>query len=143
MVAAIVLVRAAAGDPSFAVEPDYYAKSLAWDEELRQRAANERLGWRFEARTDARGARRLLVSVQLLDTAGRVVDAERIELEAFPVARASHVSLLALRLDERGDWVAELPLTHGGLWELRLEAFSAGERFTQVLRESVEATGVR
>jgi len=40
----IALIVITSRDASFAVEPNYYAKALAWDETMAQQARNEALG---------------------------------------------------------------------------------------------------
>jgi nitrogen fixation protein FixH len=143
VIAAAVLVRASTSDPSFAVEEDYYEKALAWDVEMQQRAANERLGWTFELDADALGDRRLLVSARLLDASGREVPADVVRVEAFPLARASRIARADLALEDGGWWRAAVPLVHGGLWELRLEARAGERRFTEVLRRELPVTPER
>ena len=50
----------ASDDPSFAIEPDYYAKAIAWDSTLAQARTNATLGWRLtpSARRDERACAR-------------------------------------------------------------------------------------
>ena len=41
----IALYYVAGNDPSFVIEPNYYAKAIAWDSTMAQSALNQRLGW--------------------------------------------------------------------------------------------------
>ena len=45
----IWLIRVASGDPSFAVEENYYQRGVHWDDEMAQRARNIALGWKLAA----------------------------------------------------------------------------------------------
>lgn len=139
--ASVVLVRVATGDPSFAVEEDYYEKARDWDAEMEQRGVNERLGWRVELRAAAVAGRRVILTARLFDEAGRPVGAEQVRLEAFPVARASQVERVELTPTPEGSWDATLPLHHAGLWEFRFEALARGERFTETIRRELRLDG--
>ena len=44
----ITMVTIASSDPSFAVEPDYYQRAVAWDSYAAQREASRALAWRAE-----------------------------------------------------------------------------------------------
>jgi len=139
--AVTVLIRAAVNDPGFAVEEDYYERGLAWDQEAKQRAANEALGWGFELLAGRGGGERLLVQVRLLDRDGAPVPAKTVSIEAFAVARAADRLHLEPVLADDGSWESVSPLSRGGLWEFRLEAFAGGERFTEVLRRDLGGMG--
>jgi nitrogen fixation protein FixH len=141
--AAAVLIRAATSDPSVAVEENYYERGLAWDEEARQRAANQRLGWGFELLAGRAGGERLLLQARLLNAEGAPVAADRVRIEAFAVARAADRLQLEPVLAGDGSWEAASPLPRGGLWEFRLEALAGDERFTEVLRRDLGGTGGR
>ena len=138
-----VLIRAATGDPSVAVEENYYERGLAWDEEARQRAVNERLGWGFELLAGRAGGGRLLVQVRLLDEQGAAVSADSVLIEAFAIARAADRLHLEPTLAADGSWEAASPLSRGGLWEFRLEAIAGEQRFTEVLRRDLGGDGAR
>ena len=139
--AVVVLIRAATSDPSFAVEPDYYAKGLAWDIEMAQRRANERLGWTLDVRAGTAAGERALLSVRLSDREGLVVPAQSLRVEAFPVARAHQRETVELRLEEEGNWEATWPLRHGGLWELRFVAETDEDRYTEAVRVELGPAG--
>lgn len=135
--AATVLIRAATGDPSVAVEEDYYARGLAWDEEARQRATNQELGWNFELLAGRAGGGRLMLQVRLLDAEGKPLIADGVRIEAFAIARAADRLRLEPTLASDGSWEAVSPLARSGLWEFRLEADVQGRRFTEVLRRDL------
>ena len=125
------LVRAT-GDPSFSVEPDYYAKAVAWDAHLAQLARNEALGWRAEIEADARG-----VVVRVADREGRPVAGATVTLEAFPLARGNQIVRGALEETAAHAYRAALPFSRAGLWEFRLSILRGDDAFTAVLRQDV------
>lgn len=136
----IALLIITSRDASFAVEPDYYAKALAWDETMAQEARNEALGWSLGLRvepTAERGA--MTVRVRLADRAGAPIDGARIAVETFHNARASRV--LTAALEPRGpDYAAVMPLARPGLWEFRLRVTRGPDVFVAtLLRDVTEA----
>jgi nitrogen fixation protein FixH len=135
-----VMVSLALNDPSFAVEPDYYQKALAWEAHQAQERENERLGWQARAQAKAvpgwPGQREL--TVELTDRTGRLSGAS-VSLAAFHNARASTIIESALTEKAEGAYSARLPMRLPGEWELRLTAIRGDERFTQVLRATVDA----
>ena len=139
--AAVVLIRAANDDPSFAVEENYYERAQAWDEEAAQRALNEELGWSVQLFAGRAGGERLLVQVRLFDAEGNELEADSFELEAFAVARAAERLQLELRLGEDGSWEAATPIERGGLWEFRCNVQVGDTRFTEVLRRDLGGYG--
>ena len=79
----IALVIITSRDTSFAVEPNYYAKALAWDQTMAQQARNDALGWALSLRIDpgdARGGK--TVTVHLADRAGAPIEGAQVAVEA-------------------------------------------------------------
>ncbi|MBL8767687.1 MAG: FixH family protein [Planctomycetes bacterium] len=133
----------ATNDPSFAVERDYEQKAARWNDVARQRADNERLGWSADAELvppTQRGEPAEL-KVVLKDRGGHTIRDASISFEACAIARASHVEAGAAEPTALGDYVAALREPRPGLWEVRLTAERAGERFTATLRRDLRATG--
>jgi nitrogen fixation protein FixH len=129
----LVLARIASHDPSFAVEPDYYAKAVAWDAEREQQRQNERLGWKLDVETRDRGAGNVELVARLVDHTGAEIERAEIDVEAFHNARAGRV--LTARLTEGAEaYHTELPMTRLGIWELRFTATRGADRFTRTLR---------
>jgi hypothetical protein len=128
-------------DPGFALERDYYKKAIAYDREIVQRNENARLGWAAVVETGAASsAGRTPLVVRLSDARGAVTGA-RARVEALRNAAAARVLDAELREAPAGVYTAELPLVHGGLWELRFSFERNGERMTAVVRRDVrEAT---
>ena len=133
----IALVVITSRDASFAVEPDYYAKALAWDETMAQQARNEALGWSLGLRVEPTGERgRMAVIVGLSDGAGAPLPGARIAIEALHNARASRV--LTAILEPRGlGYTALMPLARPGLWEFRVRATRGPDIFTATLMRDV------
>jgi nitrogen fixation protein FixH len=129
----IALVVITSRDASFAVEPDYYAKALAWDETMAQQARNEALGWSLGLRVEPTGKRgRVTVAVGLSDGAGAPLPGARIAIEALHNARASRV--LTAVLEPRGlGYAAMMPLARPGLWEFRVRVTRGPDVFTATL----------
>jgi nitrogen fixation protein FixH len=126
------LVFHALSDPSFAVEEDYYEKSLRWNETRAQAAQSERLGWSLdvtiEPTAQMRGFRDL--GVRVLDAGGEAKDNCAVDLVTFHNARAAQ--RIETRLKSKGDThVSSLPMRRGGLWELRFDVSCDGERYTE------------
>jgi nitrogen fixation protein FixH len=133
----IALVVITSRDASFAVEPNYYAKALAWDETMAQQARNEALGWSLGLRVDPAGARgRQSVTVRLADRAGAPIEGAQIAVEAFHNARASRILAAALSPEGQG-YAAVMPLDRPGLWEFRLRVTRGPEVFVSTLTRDV------
>ncbi len=141
-----ILVYRATHDPSFAVEPDYYRKALAWDERRAEEQRSLALGWSLEAELVAGdplpGVSDLRVRAR--DREGRPLAGAAIEVAALHKARAAHV--LRARLEEvAGDpglYRATLPARRRGLWELALVVARGRDRLTRTLVRELGATAL-
>lgn len=138
--AAVVVVNIrvamiAARDPSFAIEPDYYRKAVAWDSAMAQSRANRQLRWTLTQRlapfTDARGA---ALAVELTDADGAPISDASVTVSALHVARASDISTATLEPSPGGGYTTVLPVHRAGQWELRFEATRGADRFTALAR---------
>jgi nitrogen fixation protein FixH len=135
----IALVFITSRDASFAVEPNYYAKALAWDERMAQQARSQELGWSVALRVEPAVERhRMRVAARLVDRAGATVQGARVDVEAFHNARASHILVAALATAGE-EYAAELPLDRPGLWEFRLRATRGSDIFVATLTADVPA----
>jgi nitrogen fixation protein FixH len=129
MVVTVVLVARVAQDPSFAVEPDYYQRSLAWDEVMAQERRNVELGWSLYLVRDPRAVPPGGVSpveIGLSDRGGHPLDGATIRVEAFHNARAAEVLAATLAPRGSGRYLAALPIHRPGLWELRFTVQARG-----------------
>lgn len=131
----IWLIVIARHDPSFAVEDNYYERGLHWDDELAQRAHNEKLGWRLLATLapieQGRGAE---LHVALRDAAVAPIPDASIVVRAVHVARANDPVEVTLEASGSGEYRALVPLQRTGLWELRIAVHRGNELFTAVER---------
>jgi nitrogen fixation protein FixH len=130
-----VIIWAATHDPSFAIEPDYYRKAVAWDARLAQERANAALGWTATATLARASARaRAAIVLSLRDAGGQAVRGARVRVTAIHNRDGAHpvVASLAERAD--GAYDAQLPLAHVGLWEVRVDAMRGAQRFSASLR---------
>lgn len=140
VVASNIWVAVKAGsDPSFAIEPDYYKKAVAWDSAMAQERANSALGWRVASSLssysrDSGAALRVTVT----DSAGHPVRGARVTVAAMFNARASSVFTAQLEPDGHDAYITRLPVDRAGVWELRFDLTRNADRFTTVAR--MEAT---
>lgn len=133
----IALVVITSRDASFAVEPDYYAKALAWDDTMAQQARNEALGWSLGLRVEPAGERgRMTVTARLTDSAGAPLLGAHVAIEARHNARANRVLTAALEPWDAG-YAAAMPLARPGLWEFRVRATRGRDVFTATLMRDV------
>ena len=133
----LYVMHLARSDPSFAVEADYYARAVHWDDELAQRRRNEALGWQLAPSLARVAGDSTFLRVHLADAAGRPLGGAAVAVEAFAVARSARVerATLAEAPDEApGAYAGRLRMAQPGLWELRVVATRDGARFTAVRR---------
>jgi nitrogen fixation protein FixH len=129
-----------AGDPDAgAVEPDYYAKGVAWDSTLAQERHDRDLGWTVDAVVGGVSRTGADIRLRLTDRDGKALDGADVRVEAIHNAQAGHRihAVLPPAGDGGGAYAARLPLHRPGLWELRVTVRRAGEVFTANLRREV------
>jgi nitrogen fixation protein FixH len=131
----IWVMRIASSDPSFAIEPDYYRKAIAWDSTLAQARQDSILGWRLtpELRVVAATGRARLSAI-LTDSTGAPISGAVVKVSALPVARANEVHELTLAAAGAGEYAAQLDSRREGRWELRFDVRAGSTRFTEVAR---------
>lgn len=132
----LTIIVLASRDPSFAVEPDYYRKAVAWDDHRAQDAANRALGWTMALEAVPAleaGVPSLRTEVTVLDREGVPVEGAAVSVEAFPIARASWIERAGLASRGGGAYAGALRWSRGGLWEFRVTAVRGDERFTRTL----------
>ena len=144
----VVTAIVAAGDPSVALEPDYYERAVAWDEAAAARDASRALGWTVTAEVsspiEASSARHL--TLRLTDALGAPVLAERVEVVAFHHARRREAVTLsagtgaaapagrgALLSAGDGSWTWSLGPARAGVWQVRVRAIRGADAFTKTL----------
>lgn len=128
----VVTVVLAAGDPSAAVEPDYYAKALAFEGTMKQREANSRLGWMAEptlrTATDARTPE---LVVRLTDRDHKPLTGARVTITAFPSARSGERQSLTAAPTSSGQYTTPIRIARGGIWIIRIVATLGDSTFTR------------
>ena len=132
----IWVMRIASADPSFAIEPHYYAKAVAWDSVMAQERANRALGWRVAPVLRASPGDDGELFVMVTDTSGAPIKGATVSVSAFAVARSSVVVDAALEPDGDG-YRARMPVRRGGAWELRFDVQRGGDR--ALLKRRVDA----
>jgi nitrogen fixation protein FixH len=137
VLAHIVLVVKANSDPSFFIEPDYYAKALAWDDTMAKRRASDALGWRLvsETRPSSTGGVELLAI--LTDQAGRPIRDAKVSVQARHNARANAPVATGLVLGHDDAYHAVLPVQRSGLWVFEFSAERGSQRFLVEQRQDV------
>lgn len=127
------LVALANSSSGHAVEPDYYARAVAWDDEMAQQERNRDLGWQLSSALEPTDDGALALRTTLQDREGAPVTGASIELVTFHRARAADRLTLALREQAPGVYRAAWRSPRRGAWELRYRVVRAGVVFT--LRE--------
>jgi len=129
----IYLVVRATNDPSFAVEPDYYAKAVEWDAIQAARAESEALGWTVDLEPSVEGA-----VVRLRDGAGLPIEGAKVGIVAFHNARAAERYEAQMKEEGDGHYAFDANFAREGLWEFQIEARWGEDTFTHVAREVIQ-----
>lgn len=135
VLANVYFMTRAVSDPSFAVEPDYYQKAVAWDAHQAQARENAALGWSLALTVAAAdpGTGRARLVAALLDREGRRLPGLTVGLTAFHNARAAQVLTATLTETPEHAYAADVAVVRPGLWEFRLSATRGEETFTAVV----------
>jgi nitrogen fixation protein FixH len=128
--AMMAMVAVATSDDSYAVEPDYYAKALAWDERRAQDRTNAELGWSLEFVVEpaAQGADPILRAT-LTNAGGAPITDASVAVEAFSNIRRDEILTAALAASGDG-YETALPMRGSGRWEFRFEVTRDSDLFT-------------
>lgn len=141
LIGAGTLIVCSQRDPAFGVEPDYYAKALAWDSTRAALERSARLGWSATITDDGPaegGARRVVLRLASGD--GAPIRGASIGCIAFHNARST--DRVSPAFAERptgapGEYEAMLSAPRPGAWEFRIAA-SAGEgRFVRTMAVAI------
>lgn len=135
----LVMVYLATSDASFAIEPDYYQKSLHWDAVAAQARQNEWLGWsaKIELGPSVRVTGERTLTCTLADRTGRPLDGATVDAVAFSHARGSDRTALTLLPAGSGRYEAPLRFARVGVWEFRLAIQRGSDTFTYVEQRDV------
>lgn len=126
-----ITIYAATSDPSVASEPDYYAKAVDFNQTIRQRETNARLGWSARPSIHVDNQRSLL-SVTAADADGLPIANAAVSVVCFPTLRSKDRQVLALTpiADNTGVYSAPFRLDRPGLWNFRISVTREGSIFT-------------
>lgn len=118
-----VTILLATGRGLDAVEPDYYARSLTWDDRAALLRRADELGWSFRTsigpQNGVRPDREVGVEIQGPD--GQPVIGAKVSVELFHHAYAGDRQTVELApTPEAGRYTGETPIGRAGLWELRV-----------------------
>lgn len=122
------VLHLATRDPSFAVEPDYYQRAIAWDSTMAEAREDVRLGWSLHA-TLTPGDSVLHLGVDVADAAGTPLADLTIAVTATHNARASDVWATRLTSRGPGHYEGTLPSRRVGIWILTFAVSRGAERF--------------
>ncbi len=143
----LVMMRIANNDPSFAVEPDYYKKSVFYDSTMAQTHRNLDLGWGVQTFADSIVAGQpTRLRVVLRDEQARPLLGATVQATVLFNARANDLTTATLTDEGAGVYTATVPINAPGIWEVRVNAtrdtshFTSSTRITAV-RAAVRATG--
>lgn len=135
VVANIVVMRIASSDASFAIEPDYYQKAVAFDSTLATERRSLTLGWSAASTLvadDSTG--RPLLTVTLVDRAQQPVQGATVTVAALANLRANDVVNAALTEVSPGRYQARLSAHVAGQWEIRIDAVRGTDHFVESTR---------
>lgn len=125
-----ITVIAAVGDPSYAVEDDYYQKAVDWDRAREIESDSAKLGWHADA-TLASGDGTLTVT--LTDADGNPVGDAFVRVLVFHHARRGDAKQLVLTSQGDGGYQAMLSRPREGQWQVRITATRGGNLFVRTL----------
>lgn len=135
----------AMSDRSAAVEPDYYARALKYEDVVRQRGDNVRLGWRVTVRATgpAPGVEPSVV-VSLATRDGVPLDGATVKATAFASARAADRAALQFEPQpgQPGTYCAALKGARPGQWRVHVHVERGPDVFTHECDVDVPAPAV-
>ncbi len=143
----VAVMRVASNDPSFSVEPDYYAKAVAFDSTMAQQRRNLELGWRAETAMDPIvNGHPTHLTIRLTDRDAEPLTGASVSVMARFNARANDTLTAVLGENTPGTYDALLPIVTPGEWEVRVDASrpssSTFDRFTVSTRvQAVRVAG--
>ncbi len=116
----VIAVMLATGDPSVAVVPDYYQKSLAWDDQRESESVSRQLGWTLTLVPIAapQGAS---LQAFLKNVDGEPVQIQSGTLRLFHHARGADVQTFSLEPNAQGLVVLEGCFSVDGLWQVEID----------------------
>ncbi len=136
MTVCAITVIAAVGDPSYAIEDDYYQKAVDWDHSREVEIASGRLGWQADATLTTGDG---LLTVTIDDADGAPVTDALVRAMVFHHARRGDAQELVLRAQGNGRYTAVLNRPREGQWQVRIRASRGQDHF--VLTQDIFSRG--
>ncbi|MDF1808132.1 MAG: FixH family protein [Phycisphaerales bacterium] len=109
------------------VEPDYYAKSIKWDEQKAKLETPARLGWNINLEADQSNAQNdgedsalPTMRVTLKDQNGDSIDRALVEVVSFHPAHANNRIESVLIDNDNGVYEKQLAMIQPGFWKVNL-----------------------
>lgn len=137
VVANIGIYVVATDDPTFVIEPNYYAKAIGWDSTMAQDRRSALLGWVLTPEAKPSHAGRAALTLRLADASGRPLGGARVHMEGVNNADPAGAVAMNVVADANGVAATSMPVRHGGLWELRFDVRRGSDRFTTVRRVEI------
>jgi nitrogen fixation protein FixH len=128
----VIMLVVASSDPSFAVDPAYYAGPQGKQAHLDQRDRNRRLGWSAHVEVSPAADDAALLRARIVDRDGRPIGGATVKASVFHKAHASHVLEAELAPLADGGYVASLPMHRPGAWSCRLTVQRGDDTFVTI-----------
>lgn len=127
MIGTIVYVS---GKQDTYVDPDYYAKSVDWDNQREMQEAVEREGWKLDIRTAFVGedSSQRKVEFQLVEMDGTPIEDALVELVCYHPNELSKRIDTVLVHDANGTYTRSVPIERTGVWVAELTIQRQGIR---------------
>jgi Predicted integral membrane protein linked to a cation pump len=131
----LFVMRLATTDPSFAIEPDYYNKAVAFDSTMAEERRSAALGWSASSIIAAGDTRTgPAVTVTLADAKRQPIVDASVTITALFNARANDVLSATLHEHSPGQYGAPLAVRYAGQWEVRVDAVRGTDHFVTSTR---------
>lgn len=123
----------ATADRSVATEPDYYAKALNYDAEIKLREASRALGWTASAALrPAADQRGMDLTITLADHEGKPIDGAQVSAVVFANVRSGNRQKLKLVQDSSASvYAAPVRIDRSGIWHVRVSAVRGDQAFAR------------
>lgn len=131
----------ATADKSVAVEPDYYRKAVAWDRQRDVENRSSALGWTVRLTPGAAAGPATPLRIDLAGPDGAPIAGAALEVEAFANVRSADRRRTTLKETTPGTYEGTFNADRSGLWQFRLSASRALDRFVGTFESEVAAPG--
>ncbi|MEM6363001.1 MAG: FixH family protein [Planctomycetota bacterium] len=134
-------ITLATNDESVAVVPDYYERSLKWDESRATRVASEKLDWTVTIEAVDQSLPVASLKITLVNNAGQPVAIQSGTLTLYHHARARNLNHIRIAPTDSGMINVDQCFVRSGLWEVELDVTDhGGQRFARTTTLDVTVT---